>query len=181
MKKVILMSVMLFWAGLCSFARNTSLETFAAVMESYRVELDLDFEISRGVENIAGGNAVLLYQDGDFRLTSGDNAVYNNAEACLSVMGATKEIVVDKPLSIDLSEDPKNILDLLGVNSKGADMRYGLSQDGMLKSVQASLGDGTRIMLRIRSVKKTPKSSDLSDFSFNMSALDKGWSIADLR
>lgn len=172
---------MLFWAGLCSYAQNNSLEAFAAVMDAFRVEMELDFDMSRGMEQSGSGSAVLLYQDGNFRLTSGDNAVYNGSKACISVMAATMEAVVDKPLHIDLSEDPKNILDLLGVNPKGASMRYGLSSDGMLKSVHASLGDGTQITLRIRSVKKMPKSSDLSDFSFNISALGPDWAIADLR
>lgn len=151
-----------------------------ALFAQQAVELSLSYELSQGMERKTRGSAKLVYQGSCFLLEGTGFRVLNDGTDCWTFNMQSKEAVVDRALSVDITASPEDVLSALGVNSSDADVDFTRSADGLPQTVSARLADGSYIEVRVKSSKRL-SSFDASAFSLDPSSLDKKWVITDLR
>ena len=154
-------------------------ESFLKLVAESRVEFSYSFIATQG-KKVFSGKGSVTYQDKAYKMENELYKVYNDCTVMCSVNEADREIVVEPGVSVDYLSHPEYLLDFFGKKAKGADITPHFSSGGRLTGVDAELKDGSTFSLRIPEMEFGPK-GDLSDFSFDLSAVDNSYVVTDLR
>lgn len=178
-KIVSLAAVLLLHCFCCSVHAFEVPESFLKLVAESRVEFSYSFIATQG-KKVFSGKGSVTYQDKAYKLENELYKVYNDCTVMCSVNEADREIVVEPGVSVDYLSHPEYLLDFFGKKAKGADITPHFSSEGRLTGVDAELKDGSTFSLRIPEMEFGPK-GDLSDFSFDLSAVDNSYVVTDLR
>lgn len=175
MAMVFAMVLLCFDAG----AQSQQHQRFASMIKDSCVELSFSFSFTYG-HNSNAGNGILVYQDGMYLLkTDGFNLLCDGKSSWTLDVEAMEAVVENAP-GVDLGADPKQILSLLGINTKGADIITTYRSDGMLSSLKAQLGRGNNLELKVLTYKIGEKCQS-EIFECSSASLGSDWVVTDLR
>lgn len=122
----------------------------------------------------------VLVQGAAFVLTADGLKVYNDCATMWVIDTKAKEVTVDQGSTADFVADPLAALPLFGFNTYKATVHTVRDADGSLRGYDITLSNGSTVLLRIK--KKEPVSDGpLSDFSFDVATLSKGYVVNNLK
>lgn len=166
MKRVLLIAAMLIGVG-------------AWGQEGQRYKMRYSCELRREGKSYKTDGDVLV-QGAAFVLTADGLKVYNDCATMWVIDTKAKEVTVDQGSTADFVADPLAALPLFGFNTYKASVKTVSDADGALRGYDITLSDGNMVLLRIK--KKEPvDDGPLSDFSFDVSALSKGYVVNNLK
>lgn len=176
--------IITFVLGLClcivAGAQDLQHQKFAQMIEGKRVKMNFAFQSHFGKSDYAGTGEI-LYLDGSFMLTLGEeSAVVNNKFTCWTLDYANRECVVDKAYPVDLGKSPRQIFEIFGQNTRGAEIVSSYKNDGTLARVEAKMPNGNFVKVIITAT-EIMDSVETGVFSVDTKLLGSDWVVTDLR
>lgn len=170
--------------GLClcalAGAQDLQHQKFAQKIKGNRVKMSFAYQSHFNKMDFAGTGEI-LYLDGSFMLTLGeDSAIVNNRATSWTLDYQNKECVVEKGYAVDLGRSPRQIFELFGQNTKGAEIVTAYRNDDTLSKIEARMKGGNFIKIIITKT-EILESLDTGVFSVDTKLLGRDWVITDLR
>jgi len=147
-----------------SYSADKEAQAFLAHLKTSRVEMA--FKFSSDDESLpVSGSGTLTAQGNCFSIKTDDGRVYCNGKSIVTIDDNSKEVVVE-----DANLDFSRFVSRLSVKTT----------NGRVSSASYKIENGKSIVIDIPYVKWLEATS-LSDFEFDLSSLDKGYLVTDLR
>lgn len=122
----------------------------------------------------------VMVQGAAFVLTADGLKVYNDCATMWVIDTKAKEVTVDQGSTADFVSDPLAALPFFGINTNKATVKTVSDADGALRGYDITLSSGSMVLLRIKK-KERVGDGPLSDFSFDVSTLSKGYVVNNLK
>lgn len=128
------------------------------------------------------GEGELLYLDGSFMLLLGNDAgvVNDNNKTCWTLDYINKECIVQNAYKVDIGRSPRQIFEMFGVNTKGADITTVYKKDDTLSMIEARMTNGNFMKIDVTGM-EIMDSLETGCFSVDTKLLGKDWVVTDLR